>query len=47
MLSNQILNHNKSHTKALYRRGVANKNLKKFDEAIQDLELAGKMDGEI
>jgi hypothetical protein len=28
-LTNQILNQNKSHVKALYRRGIAQKNLKK------------------
>ena len=33
--------------KALYRRGIAFKNLKKYDEAVIDFELAGKLDQEI
>lgn len=46
-LTNQILLHNNGHVKALYRRGIAERKLKRFDEAIRDFELAGKMDNEI
>ena len=45
--TNQILGQNPDNLKARYRRALAYKQLKKYDQAIQDLEFIAKIDQEM
>lgn len=45
--ANQVLQSDPANVKNLYRRAVARRHTKAFDEAIEDLEKVMKLDGEM
>lgn len=45
--TNQVLMHESANVKNLYRRGVAYKMTKNYDNAIKDFELLRKIDGDM
>ena len=45
--ASRVIENDKENTKAHYRRGVAYKKLKKYEESIRDLERAKLLDNSL